>query len=383
MQGLDACVCGASITVTEAPICDGRRWRRISGNTSWLAGYSDRVNPVAANEVERAARAALPPDVFAFVADAAGDGEAARRNETAFRERALVPRILRDVSDVDTGATLLGQRVSTPVGVAPLPRLNRVHADAERGVAKAAADVGSVYCAPTNASTALEDLADDRRRVWFQLYPHADANVTSHLAERAAAAGMGAIVVTADRAVPGGKASESKKSTRAADYPNFAHYGGDDIVAARYNPAFTWDELGALCQQSRLPVVLKGVLNRDDALFAVEHGCAAVWVSNHGGRQLDRVAATLDVLEEVATEVSTRAEVYLDGGVRRGADVFTALALGADAVFTGRPVAYALGVGGTNGVRQLLTALTSELRHVMALSGAACLADITRQMVRP
>lgn len=331
--------------------------------------------------LRQAARACLSPSVFAFLDDAAGEGITARRNETVFRERSLVPRVGRDVSDVDTTTTVLSGRVTAPIGIAPLPRLAAVHEEAERGLATAAASRGVVFCAATNSSVALEDLAVENARQWFQLYAHPDGAVTADLVARAGSAGYEAVVLTVDRPVPGAKKSEARKSTSPADVPNLARYG-QDAVRHRYDPAFTYTDLEALCRASPLPVVVKGVLHADDARLAVDHGAAAVWVSNHGGRQLDHVVASLEALEEITGAVGDRVEVYLDGGVRRGLDVLVALALGADTVFVGRPAAYALAVDGARGVEALLGRLVVELEQAMALTGADDVRRIDRSMVR-
>lgn len=331
--------------------------------------------------LEQIARQELAPETFALIASWAGEGLAARRNEEAFRERSVVARVLRDVTTVDVATELLSTSVSAPIGVAPLPRLGSVHADGECAVALAAAEAGVLFCAATNSSIELEALSVPGAPAWFQLYPHSDAAVTSDLAQRAGAAGYAAVVVTADRPVPGAKATEAAKSTRPEDLPNLARYGSDAVVR-RHNPAFTWPELADLVAASPLPVVLKGVLSAADARSAVERGCAGVWVSNHGGRQLDQAACPLDVLEEIGRVVDGRAQVYLDGGVRRGLDVLIALALGADAVFVGRPVAYALAAGGQAGVAALLREMAAELRQTMALAGVGDLGMIERGLIR-
>lgn len=337
---------------------------------------------MSAEELEQGARQCLDPALFALIRDAAGEGTSARRNEAAFREWWIVPRLLRDVSTIDRSTGLLGKRVDAPFGVAPLPQLGRVHDGAEAAVAAAAARRGVVYCAPTNASVAMEDLAVPGGHGWFQLYPHSDDAITLDLARRAGDGGYEALVITVDRPVAGAKTSERFKSTRPEDYPNLAPYASSEVVRSRHHPGFSWGELEHLQASCSLPIVLKGILSADDARLAVEQGCAAIWVSNHGGRQLDQAVCALDVVEEIVQVVAGRAQVYLDGGVRRGVDVFIALALGADAVFLGRPVAYALATGGRSGVQQLLDALTAELEGAMALAGTAQLREIERSAVR-
>jgi isopentenyl diphosphate isomerase/L-lactate dehydrogenase-like FMN-dependent dehydrogenase len=332
--------------------------------------------------LERQARDVLAPELFALIADAAGEGRTARDNERAFRRRALVPRVLRDVSEVRTTTTVLDHEVTAPIGIAPLPRMAGVHAGGERALAEAAAELGLVFCAATNSSVVLEELVLEGGPTWFQLYPHRDAGITSDLVARAEAAGYDALAITLDRPVRGLKASEATKRDDAAAFPNLARYGGADVVSGRYHPAFTWDELARLLQATSLPIVLKGVLAVEDARRAIDLGCAGIWVSNHGGRQLDQSIASLDVLEEIAAVVDGRGEVFLDGGVRRGIDPLIAASLGADGVFLGRPLAYALAVGGCAGVRDALATLTAELAQAMALLGVARIDQLARERVR-
>jgi 4-hydroxymandelate oxidase len=334
------------------------------------------------SELESAAAEALPPHTFALLADAAGEGLTARWNEEAFRTWRLAPRVLRDVSAVDTTLDLLGSPVSCPVGIAPLPRMASVHPDGERGLARAAADRGVVFCAATNSTVPLEDLVIGGAPAWFQLYAHRDLGITADLVARAVSAGYRAIVITLDRPVPGAKTSETRKSADPADYPNLARYGGAEIVTDRYDATFTWKRLADLRADCPVPVIVKGVLDAEDARLAIEHGCEGVWVSNHGGRQLDQAIPGLEVLEEVVEVVAGQGEVLLDGGVRRGIDVLIALALGARAVLVGRPLAYALATGGQPGVSEALTQFQAHLAHAMALVGAPSLSDLDRRQVR-
>ena len=331
-------------------------------------------------ELEGRARVLMAPQTYALIADAAGQGVTARRNQEVFSRWSIIPRVLRDVATIDTVTALQGSVLSAPLGVAPLPRMAAVHPDGERGLANAAADLGLVFCAATNSTVALEELVIEGAPAWFQLYPHSDAGITRDLSHRAAAAGYQAVVVTLDRPVPGLKSSEATKSTDASSYPNLARYG-EQAAAARYNPTFTWKELTRLREDCPVPLIVKGVLDNEDARLAIEHGCDGIWVSNHGGRQLDQTITSLDALEGIVASVDGGAEVYLDGGVRTGVDVLIALALGATAVFIGRPMAYALAVDGHAGVRRALEQLATELARAMALAGAANLDDLTRDRV--
>lgn len=333
------------------------------------------------DDLEDAARAHLDAATFALVSDAAGQGITAERNEAAFLARSLVPRALRDVTGADTSVSVLGHKVAFPVGIAPLPRMAQVHPDAELALAQAAADTDVIFCAATNSSLPLEELVVEGGHAWFQVYPHRDREITTDLVGRAVDAGYKAVVVTVDRPAPGLKASEASKSTDLNDYPNLARYG-ERAVADRYGADFTWEQLGAVCEACPVPVIVKGVLHEDDAQAAFDHGCAAVWVSNHGGRQLDRAVASLDALEVIAERLPRGGDLYFDGGIRAGADVVIAAAVGARAVFIGRPAAFALAVGGRAGVRDALDQMRSELAHVMSLMGVPHLHELSRDSVR-
>lgn len=331
------------------------------------------------------ARDHLPAEVFRFLDGSAGDGSAADGNLRAFARRRLVPRVLRDVSAVTTATDVLGQRLRSPLGIAPLPRLAGLGRDGELDLARAAAATGTLYCAPTNASRSLEELSIDGAPRWFQLYVHADDGITRDLVDRAAAAGYQAIVVTVDRPVddprrPHPPASDPHRDAIDA-YPNLRPYGGDEVLRDRHQPAFDLRSLERLCGDSPVPVVAKGVLHADDAVRAASVGCHGIWVSNHGGRLLHRVVAPLEVLTGIVGAVGPSVEVHLDGGVRSASDVAMALALGARCVHLGRPVVYALASGGEPAVRTLLTDLTTDLHTVLASLGATRPTQLTTDQV--
>jgi isopentenyl diphosphate isomerase/L-lactate dehydrogenase-like FMN-dependent dehydrogenase len=329
------------------------------------------------------ARDRLPAEVFRFLDGSAGDGSAADGNLQAFARRRLVPRVLRDVSDVVTTTEVLGQRLEVPIGIAPLPRLAGLGRDGELDLARAAAATGTLYCAPTNASRSLEDLSVDGAPRWFQLYVHADAGITRDLVDRAAAAGYQAVVVTVDRPVDNPRRPHPPAADphHTDDYPNLRRYGGDEVLRDRHQPAFDLAAFERLCAHSTVPVVAKGVLHPDDAQRAVAVGCRGIWVSNHGGRLLHRVVSPLEVLTGILDAVGPSIEVHLDGGVRTASDVAMALALGARCVHLGRPVVYALVTGGEPAVRSLLSDLTTDLRTVLAALGATRPSGLTTDQV--
>jgi 4-hydroxymandelate oxidase len=348
------------------------------------------TEPLNLRDFEALARERMPAGAFAYYAGGAGDEHTLRDNEAAFVRRRLRPRVLVDVSRIDMGTTLLGERVAMPAGVAPTAQHRLAHPDSEAATARAAASAGVMFCASTSASHSLEAIAAAAGPLrWFQLYTQDDTGPrTEALLRRAEAAGYRAIVLTVDLAVSGLRERELREgfdigSLRFGNFPPPAATSSEDAANGLRNEAssFGWDDLAWLRAQTRLPIVLKGILTGEDARLAVEHGAAAVWVSNHGARQLDRSPASIDVLEEIVDAVAGRAEVYLDGGVRRGVDVVTALALGARAVFLGRPILYALATDGEAGVTRALAMMETELHDAMALLGTPSLAGITRAHV--
>jgi len=331
----------------------------------------------------------MEPGAFSYVAGGACDEITLDENRAAFRRRRLRPRVLVDVATVDLATTLLGTRVAFPVALAPTARQRLAHPDGEQAVARAATAAGVLQCVSTMSSCSLEEIAAAAAGPrWFQLYVHKDRSVSRALVERAAAADYSAIVLTVDFPVAGYR--ERERRTGFALEPgglgNFPDLGHGEaflpLLTALHDQGLTWRDVAWLRGLSPLPLVLKGILTAEDARLAIEHGAAGVVVSNHGGRQLDRSPATIDVLEEVVEAVAGRGEVYLDGGVRRGTDVLTAVALGARAVFVGRPHFFALAAGGEAGVSTMLGLLRDETENAMQLLGTPRIADVRRAHVR-
>jgi isopentenyl diphosphate isomerase/L-lactate dehydrogenase-like FMN-dependent dehydrogenase len=336
-------------------------------------------------DLEAIAEEHLDPAAFAYYAGGAADEVTLRDNPAAWSRHRLRPRVLVDVSTVDASTTVLGTPVAMPVGVAPTALHGLAREEAELATARAAARAGVLFCLSSLASRPMEDLAEVEGPRWYQLYAHSDRGITADLVARAAASGFRAIALTVDLPVFGRRERELRSGfaqPSADGYGNFARYARDGDVAAvtagLHTSLLTWADLASLRDVSELPLVVKGVLTAEDARLAVEHGVAGVWVSNHGGRQLDRTPASADVLEEVAQAVGGAAEVYVDGGVRRGSDVLAARALGATAAFAGRPFLYALAAGGEEGVAEALGVLRAELENAMALLGTATIAEVTR-----
>lgn len=337
-------------------------------------------------DFEAEARARVSEAVVEYVARGSWDEVTLAENLEAFRRRRFRQRVLVETSSVDVSTTVLGFPVAVPFGIAPMALMGLLHPEGEVAMARAAATAGAVMCPSTVSSRPLEDVAtaaDGPGPRWFQLYMHRDRGFSRSLVERATAAGYAAIVLTVDLPVMGYRDAEIRRAVPlGGTYGNFAGLGLegadlDDLIDTRH-ATLTWDDLAEIASWSDVPLVVKGVLVGDDARLAVDCGAAAVVVSNHGGRQLDRTPASLDALPEVVAAVTGRAEVYLDGGVRRGTDVVTAIALGARAVFVGRPMAWALAVAGEPGVARAIEILRAETEAAMALLGTPSLAAITR-----
>ncbi len=341
-----------------------------------------RGPPLSVGEYERLAGEILEPGALGYFGGGAGDERTLRDNVAAYGRWRLRPRMLVDVSGVDAAATVLGARVSMPVLVAPTAFLRLAHSDGEPGVARAAAAAGTIYCLSTLATATPAEIAaaaPDGVR-WFQLYCYRDRGITRSLVAQAVDAGFAAIVLTVDMPYLGRRERDLRTGFAVpaqTPVPSFA--AATDGAGARgatlaemvelLDPAMTWRDVEAIAGMSDLPVIVKGILTPEDARLAQEHGAAAIAVSNHGGRQLDGVQASLDALPDVAAAVAGGLPVIVDGGIRRGTDVVTALALGAQAVMIGRPVIWGLAADGEAGVAGVLALLYEEVRLALALLG--------------
>jgi isopentenyl diphosphate isomerase/L-lactate dehydrogenase-like FMN-dependent dehydrogenase len=303
-----------------------------------------------------------------------------RRNAEAFEGWEFRPRVLVDVSDVSTRATMLGTEVEMPILVAPVAFQLLAHPDGEAGMARAAAAAGTVLCLSSLTSTRPAEVAEAAPggTRWMQVYLFRDRAVTHAMIEEAQGSGYEALLLTVDAPYAGRRERDLRSGFQVpADIraPAIeAAVGHRSLTTAEVfeliDPAITWQDLERLCNEFELPILIKGLITGEDAALAVEHGAAGVVVSNHGGRQLDNAPATIDALPEVVEAVDGRIPVLLDGGVRRGTDVAVALALGAEAVLVGRPALWGLAVDGEAGARRALEILAVELRLALALLGA-------------
>jgi 4-hydroxymandelate oxidase len=343
------------------------------------------------DDFEAVARERLDPAVYDYIAGGAGDEHTLRENRAAFERWELRPRVLVDISGVSTATTVLGTGVALPVLVAPTAFQRLAHPEGELATLRAAAAAGTIMSLSTLSSVTPAELAAAAPEApkWFQLYWSRDRDFTQELVETAADSGFTALVLTVDLPVAGRRERDVRAAFKLPDdllLPNIPQeLRGDDFHTALHavvDDTLTWRDLEWLRSICSLPLVVKGILTSEDALLAAEHGAAAVVVSNHGGRQLDGVPPTLDVLPEVVEAVGERVEVLLDGGIRRGVDVLKALALGARATLSARSVLWGLAAGGEEGATRVLELLQREVELGLKLLGCPSPADVTPGHVR-
>ena len=340
--------------------------------------------PVNVLEFEPLAQQRLPRAAWDYLAQGAADEITLRRNREAFDAIRLKPRVLVDVSSIDTRLELFGQRLEFPILLAPVAAQGRFHTGAEPEAARGASAAGATIVISTFASAKLEDVARAARgRVWFQLYVHRDRTVTRDLVQRAESAGCTALCITVDTPVNPMRDREKRLGVRPPYTGPSSGGRASPIYSDALNPTVTWETVAWIRSFAKTPVLLKGILAPEDAQRAVSEGLAGVLVSNHGGRNLDTTPATINALPAVAEAVQGRIPILLDGGVRRGTDIVKALALGARAVLIGRPYLWGLAVDGAAGVQRVIDILRDELEAAMAMCGAASLDRINRQLVWP
>jgi 4-hydroxymandelate oxidase len=342
------------------------------------------MRPINVFEYEELARTRLHPAVWDYYSAGANDEVTLRENRAAFERLQLRPRMLVDVSRISTATTLLGTPVSMPIGVAPTAVQGAACTEGECATARAAGALGALMVASTESTRTLEEIAQAATGpLWFQLYFSSRTHEQAlRLVQRAEVAGYRAIVPTAD-APRSGRKERHVRSRETFVWPpsgNLLSEPSEDEEDP--DGSLTWEDVKWLREVTSLPIVLKGVLTAEDAILGIECGVAGILVSNHGGRQLDTVAATIEALPEVVEAVSGRCEVYLDGGVRRGTDVLKALALGARAVFVGRPVLWGLAVAGADGAQHVLELLRGELELAMMLAGRPTLESVDASLVQ-
>jgi 4-hydroxymandelate oxidase len=338
-------------------------------------------NLVNVFDYERAAGERIEAGPLAYYSGGALDERTLDDNRAAFERRRIVPRVMTDVTEVDTSVEILGRRWPTPIFVCPTALQRMAHPDGELATARAAAARGITMTLSSSASTDMADVAEAGGPRWYQVYLLADEGARRAMIERAVSLGYEALVLTVDLQRLGRRERDIRVGFRipaGVGLPNIARAAGvseEEAADVDFVRRLTWEDLDWLAGFG-LPVIVKGVLHPDDARLAVEHGAAAVEVSNHGGRQLDGAIASLDALPAVLEAVGGRVPVLLDGGVRRGTDALIGLGLGATAVGIGRPTLWGLAVDGEAGVGRILDLLSGELEQAMALAGVASLRDL-------
>jgi len=355
------------------------------------------MEPLNLSEFETLARERLPQMVYDYYAGGAEDEVTVRENPRAWERLRLRPRMLAGVGARDLKTTVLGDPIAFPILAAPCAFNAMSHPDGELAVARATAALGTIQILSTVANYSIEQVAAASQGLrWFQLYVFKDRGVTRMLIERAEKAGYRALCLTVDVPVLGRRERDvrnrfglpdglSLKNLEQVALEKMGSIGAGSALgkyfADNIDPSLTWEDVDWLASATKLPIAIKGILTADDARIALEHGVKAIIVSNHGGRQLDGALTGCDALPEVADAVNGRAEILVDGGIRRGTDVVKALALGARAVLIGRPYLWGLAVNGEAGVRQIFEMLRDEFDAAIALVGCAKISDIHRGLI--
>ncbi|KAJ1751912.1 Hydroxyacid oxidase 1 [Coemansia sp. RSA 1821] len=361
--------------------------------------------PVCIKDLEKIAEQVMPGGAWGYYASGANDEQTKHENEEAFSSYRLHPRMLRDVSKISTETTILGQKVKTPLGIAPCALHKLAHPSGEAATSRAASQHGSIMILSTYSTTSMEKViaqGDGSTQYWMQLYVYEQRSVSEALVRRAEKAGFKAIVLTVDAPVLGRRLVDARNRFNPPPHlrlenfmdPEVANSGYSSDLARSANETFgatfgangdqtlSWaNGISWLKQITSLPIIVKGILSAEDTQLAISHGCAGVIVSNHGGRQLDGALSTIDALPQIVEAAGDKIEVYMDGGVRKGTDIFKALALGARAVFVARPVLWGLAYKGEEGVLHALKLLQSELELAMMLAGTTCISEIDESYV--
>ncbi|XP_006900378.1 PREDICTED: hydroxyacid oxidase 2 [Elephantulus edwardii] len=337
------------------------------------------------------AREHLSKSTWDFIDGGADDCFTRDDNIAAFKRIRLRPRFLRDVSQVDIKTTIQGEQISAPICIAPTGFHSLAWPDGEMSTARAAQAADICYITSTFASCTFEEIvtAAPRGLRWFQVYPYPNRELNKQLIQRVESLGFKALVMTLDVPTSGNRRQDTRNKLdlktillrKDLRFPEERHIASD-LQMSPFDASFCWKDLSWFQGITQLPIILKGILTKEDAELAVKHNVQGIIVSNHGGRQLDDVAASIDALTEVVTAVQGKMEVYLDGGIRSGNDVLKALALGAKCVFLGRPILWGLACKGEQGVQEVLNILKKELHTSLTLAGCRSVAEISQDLVQ-
>jgi len=376
----------------------------------------EKLNPISLDDFHDYSKKHLPKMVYEYYAHGANNNETVKENLKSYLNYRIRPRVMRDVSKVDTSVEVFGHVLPIPVGISPVAMQKMAHISGEVGMAKGASMANTLMIVSSFSTSNVEDIARENPDAFlmFQLYLR-DIELTKNMIKKAEKNNFKGIVLTVDTPEVGKRVSDKRNNfqlpkslrieTLEADNSDEESDSDDndstitnlslatvysetpkenliDSLSHGMDSHITWNAIKELKSITKLPIILKGILTEEDAKLAVENGADAIIVSNHGGRQLDTVCTTLEALPEVARAVNKRIPVYLDGGIRRGSDVFKAIALGADAVFVGRPAIWALNAMGADGVKKMMDILTEEFRLTMALAGCTKVEQISPKHIQ-
>jgi 4-hydroxymandelate oxidase len=361
-------------------------------NQSLHASASSNPDPICLADFEPLAKAKMSATSWEYITAGAADEITVRWNKEAYQRIRLRPRVLVDVSKLDTRVTLFGQEHAFPILLAPTSAQTLTHPEGELATARGAGAASAAMVLSSFSSTSLEEVAAVAKTpLWFQLYAQSDHGFTRDLVQRAEAGGYRALCLTVDTPISGARNRETRADVKLPPMPNLKGFkgvpngglrtGSLQIFSSLLDATLSWKDVEWLSSFAKVPLLVKGVLNPDDADRAVKSGVAGIMVSNHGGRNLDTLPATIDALPLVADRVAGRVPVLVDGGIRRGTDVLKALALGANAVLIGRPYVYGLGATGETGVTKVLNILQREFQMAMVLTGRTNIGSIDRSVI--
>nr|XP_023025404.1 hydroxyacid oxidase 1 [Leptinotarsa decemlineata] len=356
-------------------------------------------NLVSIKEFEEHAYRVLPRNTLDYYRSGAGQQLTLKQNREAFSRYKIRPRFLRNVEHRDLSTTVLGERISMPIGISPTAMQRMAHPDGECANVQAAQALGTIFTLSTLSNSSIEEVAQAAPHAikWYQLYIYKDREVTKQLVERAERAGFKALVLTVDAPLFGIRLADVKNKFSLPPHLSLANFQGgkstdinrkseegsglNTYSMSLFDPTLEWRDIHWLKSITRLPIVLKGILTAEDALLGAEAGVAAILVSNHGARQVDGTPASVEALPEIVKAVGDRVEVYMDGGITDGTDVFKALGLGAKMVFVGRPALWGLAHSGEEGVKKVMNILKTEFDIALGLSGCTKISDIKPDMV--
>lgn len=352
---------------------------------------------VCVADYEEKAKKILEKSALDYYRSGAGDEYTLKLNKQAFNRLRILPRFLRDVSNINTECNIFGTILKWPFGVSPTAMQKLAHPDGEIANARAAGNTGCIFILSTLSTTSIEELAENAPNThkWLQLYIYKNRLITENLIRRAENVGFKAIVLTIDAPLFGIRRSDVRNKFSLPSHLKLANFTGiqadgvisqgasgiNEYVASQFDPTLTWKDVKWLVQFTKLPIILKGILTVEDALLAYHYGCKGIIVSNHGARQLDGVPASIEILPRITKVIGDKLIVMIDGGISQGTDMFKAIALGAKFVFMGRPALWGLAVNGQKGVEHVLNIVRKEFELTMALSGCRDLNEISSNMI--